>query len=253
MPGGRAAGACAARCSWCSACSRRIAPGRSTPVLILFGAARGFSGPSGQSLLPFLVPQERLPRAIVDQFLGLHRGRDRRARRWAAFSTRWDRSRSTALHRGFCVGAALIVSRLGGRRFTPEVDLASRLRTRRRRRALRALASGGAGRDLARSVRGAAGRGDRAAAGLCPRHPACRADRAGLSAQRAGGGRHCRWRSRWPAARSRAMRRQDVRRGGGVRRSPPSCSVCPPGFPCRWRRCSCWAPPTWSASLSAHP
>ena len=33
-------------------------------VLILFGAARGFAGPSGQSLLPFLVEQERLPRAI---------------------------------------------------------------------------------------------------------------------------------------------------------------------------------------------
>jgi MFS family permease len=34
-------------------------------VLILFGAARGFSGPSSQSLLPFLVPPERLPRAIA--------------------------------------------------------------------------------------------------------------------------------------------------------------------------------------------
>jgi MFS family permease len=34
-------------------------------VLILFGAARGFSGPSSQSLLPFLVPPEGLPRAIA--------------------------------------------------------------------------------------------------------------------------------------------------------------------------------------------
>jgi MFS family permease len=34
-------------------------------LLVLFGAARGFSGPSGQSLLPFLVPPERLPRAIA--------------------------------------------------------------------------------------------------------------------------------------------------------------------------------------------
>ena len=33
-------------------------------VLVLFGAARGFAGPSGQSLLPFLVPQERLSRSI---------------------------------------------------------------------------------------------------------------------------------------------------------------------------------------------
>src|SRR5581483_7319654 len=33
-------------------------------VLLLFGAARGFAGPSGQSLLPFLVPAEHLPRSI---------------------------------------------------------------------------------------------------------------------------------------------------------------------------------------------
>lgn len=34
-------------------------------VLVLFGAARGFAGPSGQSLLPFLVAPEHLPRAIA--------------------------------------------------------------------------------------------------------------------------------------------------------------------------------------------
>jgi MFS family permease len=34
-------------------------------VLTLFGAARGFSGPSGQSLLAFLVPQEKLTRSIA--------------------------------------------------------------------------------------------------------------------------------------------------------------------------------------------
>lgn len=34
-------------------------------VLVLFGAARGFSGPAGSSLLAFLVPQERLARAIA--------------------------------------------------------------------------------------------------------------------------------------------------------------------------------------------
>src|SRR4029079_10748510 len=33
-------------------------------ILILFGAARGFYGPAAQSLLPFLVPPEKLPRAI---------------------------------------------------------------------------------------------------------------------------------------------------------------------------------------------
>ncbi|MEI9991113.1 MAG: MFS transporter [Rhizomicrobium sp.] len=34
-------------------------------VLILFGATRGFYGPASQSLLPFLVPPEKLPRAIA--------------------------------------------------------------------------------------------------------------------------------------------------------------------------------------------
>ncbi len=33
-------------------------------ILALFGAARGFTGPAGSSLLPFLVPMERLPKAI---------------------------------------------------------------------------------------------------------------------------------------------------------------------------------------------
>jgi MFS family permease len=34
-------------------------------VLIAFGAARGIAGPSSQSLLPFLVPSQMLPRAIA--------------------------------------------------------------------------------------------------------------------------------------------------------------------------------------------
>jgi len=34
-------------------------------VLVLFGVGRGFASPSGQSLLAFLVPPERLPRAIA--------------------------------------------------------------------------------------------------------------------------------------------------------------------------------------------
>ncbi len=34
-------------------------------ILVLFGAARGFSGPSGSSLLAFLVPPERLARGIA--------------------------------------------------------------------------------------------------------------------------------------------------------------------------------------------
>src|SRR5579862_4188325 len=34
-------------------------------VLIVLGAARGFAGPSAQSMMPFLVTAERLPRAIA--------------------------------------------------------------------------------------------------------------------------------------------------------------------------------------------
>lgn len=34
-------------------------------ILAVFGAARGFSGPAGSSLLPFLVPMERLPKSIA--------------------------------------------------------------------------------------------------------------------------------------------------------------------------------------------
>jgi MFS family permease len=34
-------------------------------VLVLFGCARGFSGPAGRTLLPFLVPSERLPKSIA--------------------------------------------------------------------------------------------------------------------------------------------------------------------------------------------
>ena len=88
-------------------------------VLVLFGAARGFSGPSGSSLLPFLVPPERISKSM-------------------AFSSSFFTAATISgpalggflyalgpvpvyslCIAGF-VGAALIVSKLGGRRFTPE-------------------------------------------------------------------------------------------------------------------------------------
>lgn len=34
-------------------------------VILLYGSARGFSGPAGRALLPFLVPPEKLPRALA--------------------------------------------------------------------------------------------------------------------------------------------------------------------------------------------
>ena len=94
-------------------------------VLVLFGASRGFSGPAGSSLLPFLVPPERLSRSI-------------------AFSSSFFSAATISgpALGGFlyslgpvpvyclCIagfaGAALIVTQLGGRRFKPEVTDASR-------------------------------------------------------------------------------------------------------------------------------
>src|SRR5579872_2454294 len=94
-------------------------------VLVLFGAARGFSGPSGSSLLPFLVPPERLSRSM-------------------AFSSSFFTAATISgpALGGFLyalgpvpvysicilgfVGAALIVAQLGGRRFTPERTDATR-------------------------------------------------------------------------------------------------------------------------------
>lgn len=94
-------------------------------VLVLFGAARGFAGPSGSSLLPFLVPPEKLAKSM-------------------AFSSSFFTAAviSGPALGGFLyalgpvpvyslciagfVGAALIVARLGGRRFKPEATEASR-------------------------------------------------------------------------------------------------------------------------------
>ncbi len=94
-------------------------------VLVLFGAARGFSGPSGSSLLPFLVAPQQLTRAI-------------------AFSSSVF---TTAVISGpalggflyalgpvavysLCIagflGAASIVAGLGGRRYKPQPSLHSR-------------------------------------------------------------------------------------------------------------------------------
>jgi MFS family permease len=94
-------------------------------VLVLFGAARGFAGPSGQSLLPFLVPQEKLPRSISinsSAFTGAIIAGPALGGFLYAFGP-------VAVYSicifGFAV-AALIVANLGGRRFTPQKSLATR-------------------------------------------------------------------------------------------------------------------------------
>ena len=91
-------------------------------VLVLFGAARGFAGPSGQSLLPFLVPQERLPRSISinsSAFTGASHRRPGAGRLSLCASGRC--AVYSLCIAGFAM-AALIVARLGGRRFTPGGD-----------------------------------------------------------------------------------------------------------------------------------
>src|ERR1700722_3737573 len=94
-------------------------------ILMLFGAARGFAGPSGQSLLPFLVPQEKLPRSISvnsSAFTSAVIAGPALGGFLYAFGPIYVYSLCIT---GFTL-AALIVSRLGGRRFIPEKTLATR-------------------------------------------------------------------------------------------------------------------------------
>lgn len=95
-------------------------------VLVLFGAGRGFSGPSGSSLLPFLVPPEKLPKAIAyssSAFTGA-------VIAGPALGGFLYALGHPAIVYGLCFllfqAAALIVGHLGGRRFAPEQSLASR-------------------------------------------------------------------------------------------------------------------------------
>jgi MFS family permease len=94
-------------------------------VLVLFGAARGFAGPSGQSLLPFLVPPEKLPRSI-----SLNSSIFTAAVIAGPALGGFLYVLGPVPTYGICIAgfglAALIVSRLGGRRFVPEQTLATR-------------------------------------------------------------------------------------------------------------------------------
>ena len=95
-------------------------------VLVLFGAARGFAGPSGQSLLPFLVPQEKLPRSI-----SLNSSFFTAAVIAGPALGGFLYVLGPKLVYIFCIfgfaTAATIVSQLGGRRFVPEAGTLSRL------------------------------------------------------------------------------------------------------------------------------
>ena len=103
-------------------------PGTAWPfyaVLVLFGAARGFAGPSGQSLLPFLVPAEKLPRSISINSSAFTAAIIAGPALGGFLYEFGPIAVYSLCICGFAL-AALIVSNLGGRRFTPEQSLATR-------------------------------------------------------------------------------------------------------------------------------
>lgn len=93
-------------------------------VLILFGAARGLSGPSGQSLLPFLVDQARLPRAISITSSAFTAAVIAGPALGGFLYALGPPAVYLICIAGF-TAAALIVSRLGGRQFVAEHSHAS--------------------------------------------------------------------------------------------------------------------------------
>jgi len=96
-------------------------------VLVFFGCARGFSGPSGQSLIAFLVPPDRLPRSIALSssafttavIAGPALG-------GICFAAVGPISTYVICVAGFAAAAVLIAT-LGGRRARPPVSEASRI------------------------------------------------------------------------------------------------------------------------------
>ena len=95
-------------------------------VLILFGAARGFAGPSGGSLLPFLVEQEKLPRAISINSSAFTAAIIAGPALGGFLYALGPVPVYALCILGFAL-AAVIVSGLGGRRYAAEPSLASRL------------------------------------------------------------------------------------------------------------------------------
>jgi len=95
-------------------------------VLVLFGAARGFSAPSGSALMPFLVPPEKLPRAMAYGASAFTAA----VIAGPALGGFLYAQGHPAIVYGLCFAlfqaAAYIVGHLGGRRFTPEKSLATR-------------------------------------------------------------------------------------------------------------------------------
>ena len=155
-------------------------------IILLYGMARGFSGPATRSLLPFLVPPEKLSRAIAWGSSALQLGDHRRAGLWRLRLCARSRDRVRQ-----CAGRVPVECRRDAvsRRQAPDAGcVGSRepVGQSARGHRIRALASGDPRRDLPRSVRGAAGRRGVPAADLRARHPARRSEGPRPVAQRAG-------------------------------------------------------------------
>ncbi len=95
-------------------------------VLVLFGAARGFAGPSGQSLLPFLVPQEKLSHAISVNSSAFTAAVIAGPALGGFLYIYGPVTVYSICIAGFAI-AAMIVFNLGGRHVKPEQSLATRL------------------------------------------------------------------------------------------------------------------------------
>ena len=153
-------------------------------VLVLFGIARAFVFPAGIALMPNLVPQHHYVNAAA----------------WS--SSAWQ----TATIAGPAVGGMLyalgpaVVYGVSGLLLLGSSLLVVSIRIQRvvsqkkspelgdgcGRYPLHSQPADCAGRNLARPVCRAAGRGHSAFAGVRPGHPVCRTDRPGHPAQRAG-------------------------------------------------------------------
>ena len=109
-------------------------------LVALFGCARGFYGPAAQSLLPFLVPQERLPRAIATSasffqasvIVGPALG---------GVAYAWGPQWAYGLCALAYAAAAVITLVLGGRRRTPDAAGARLSRTEQVKEGLRYVRS----------------------------------------------------------------------------------------------------------------
>ncbi len=218
-------------------------------VAVLLGVGRAFMGPALSALAPNLVPREMLPTAIAWNSIGWQVGAVLGPPLGAFLY-------AVAPATPYLVAAGLFAVGLIGLCLISPVAAPGTLAAQPVARDARGPGlcppqPGRPRRDQPRPVRGPARRGDRDAAGLCPRHPPRRRRRARAAARRPRGGRGDHRARADPLAGQAPRRGDDVRLRRPVRRSPPSSSACRATCRCRSPRWRCSARPTWSRSISA--